>query len=75
VLGLDSAEAVTLPPEIEALAEGRRLARLAKEWQKAMNAPGIKRPRLGSAADTKADRKLSDVPPLSLDRTSPPASS
>ncbi|HET7227371.1 MAG TPA: cysteine--tRNA ligase, partial [Chthoniobacterales bacterium] len=34
VLALDEAETLALPPEIEALAEARRLARLAKNWQK-----------------------------------------
>src|SRR4030095_222351 len=34
VLGLDSAEAVTLPAEIEALAEARRLGGIAKRGKK-----------------------------------------
>src|SRR5947207_6953781 len=34
VLMLDAAETVALPPEVETLAEARRHARLAKEWQK-----------------------------------------
>jgi cysteinyl-tRNA synthetase len=34
VLALDAAETLVLPPEIEALVEARRLARLAKNWQK-----------------------------------------
>src|SRR5438552_6722058 len=34
VLALDAVETVALPSEVEALAEARRLARLAKNWQK-----------------------------------------
>ena len=33
-LALDAVETIVLPPEIETLAEARRLARLAKGWQK-----------------------------------------
>jgi cysteinyl-tRNA synthetase len=33
-LQLDKSEADTIPPEIADLIEARRIARLAKEWQK-----------------------------------------
>ena len=58
VLGLDSAEAVALPPEIEALAEGRRLARLAKEWQKSDELRRELNARGWEVRDTKDGQKI-----------------
>jgi cysteinyl-tRNA synthetase len=58
VLGLDSAEAMTLPPEIEALAEGRRLARLAKEWQKSDELRRELNARGWEVRDTKDGQKI-----------------
>jgi len=58
VLGLDSAEAVALPPEIEALAEGRRLARLAKEWQKSDELRRELNARDWEVRDTKDGQKI-----------------
>jgi cysteinyl-tRNA synthetase len=58
VLRLDSAEAVALPPEIEALAEGRRLARLAKEWQKSDELRRELNARGWEVRDTKDGQKI-----------------
>jgi cysteinyl-tRNA synthetase len=58
VLGLDSAEALALPPEIEALAEGRRLARLAKEWQKSDELRRELNARGWEVRDTKDGQKI-----------------
>ena len=57
-LALDAVETIVLPPEIETLAEARRLARLAKGWQKSdelrreLNARGWK------VRDTKDGQKI-----------------
>ena len=58
VLGLDSAEAVTLPAEIEALAEARRLGRLAKEWQKSDELRRELNARGWEVRDTKDGQKI-----------------
>jgi len=58
VLALDSAEAVALPPEIEALAEARRLARRAKEWQKSDELRRELNARGWEVRDTKDGQKI-----------------
>jgi cysteinyl-tRNA synthetase len=58
VLALNPAEAVTLPPEIEALAEARRLARLAKEWQKSDELRRELNARGWEVRDTKDGQKI-----------------
>ena len=58
VLALDSAVAVALPPEIEALAEARRLARLAKEWQKSDELRRELNARGWEVRDTKDGQKI-----------------
>ena len=49
---------VALPPEIEALAEGRRLARLAKEWQKSDELRRELNARGWEVRDTKDGQKI-----------------
>jgi cysteinyl-tRNA synthetase len=58
VLALDAVETVALPPEIEALAEGRRLARLAKEWQKSDELRRELNARGWEVRDTKDGQKI-----------------
>jgi cysteinyl-tRNA synthetase len=58
VLALDEAETVALPAEIEALAEARRLARLAKEWQKSDELRGELNARGWEVRDTKDGQKI-----------------
>jgi cysteinyl-tRNA synthetase len=58
VLALDSAETVALPPEIEALADARRLARLAKEWQKSDELRRELNARGWEVRDTKDGQKI-----------------
>jgi cysteinyl-tRNA synthetase len=58
VLGLESEEAVTLPAEIEALAEARRLGRLAKEWQKSDELRRELNARGWEVRDTKDGQKI-----------------
>jgi cysteinyl-tRNA synthetase len=58
VLALDTAETVALPPETEALAEARRLARLAKEWQKSDELRRELNARGWEVRDTKDGQKI-----------------
>jgi cysteinyl-tRNA synthetase len=58
VLALDAVEAVALPPEIEALAEARRLARLAKNWQKSDELRRQLNARGWEVRDTKDGQKI-----------------
>jgi len=58
VLGLNAAETVALPPEIEALAEARRLARLAKDWQKSDELRRDLNARGWELRDTKDGQKI-----------------
>ena len=58
VLALDAVETVALSPEIEALAEGRRLARLAKEWQKSDELRRELNARGWEVRDTKDGQKI-----------------
>lgn len=58
VLALDEAETLALPPEIEALAEARRLARLAKNWQKSDELRRDLNARGWEVRDTKDGQKI-----------------
>jgi cysteinyl-tRNA synthetase len=58
VLALDAAETVALPAEIEALAEARRLARLAKNWQKSDELRRDLNARGWEVRDTKDGQKI-----------------
>ena len=58
VLALDAAETLALPPEIEALAEARRLARLAKNWQKSDELRKDLNARGWEVRDTKDGQKI-----------------
>jgi cysteinyl-tRNA synthetase len=58
VLALDVAETVASPPEIEALAEARRLARLAKNWQKSDELRRDLNARGWEVRDTKDGQKI-----------------
>ena len=49
---------MALPPEIEALAEARRLARLAKEWQKSDELRRELNARGWEVRDTKDGQKI-----------------
>ncbi|HKS31122.1 MAG TPA: DALR domain-containing protein, partial [Chthoniobacterales bacterium] len=58
VLALDEAETLASPPEIEALAEARRLARLAKNWQKSDELRRDLNARGWEVRDTKDGQKI-----------------
>src|SRR5438067_1192568 len=58
VLALDEAEMLALPPDIEALAEARRLARLAKNWQKSDELRRDLNARGWEVRDTKDGQKI-----------------
>jgi cysteinyl-tRNA synthetase len=58
VLALDAMETVALPTEIEALAEARGLARLAKDWQKSDELRRDLNARGWEARDTKEGQKI-----------------
>ena len=58
VLALDAVETIALSPEIEALAEDRRLARLAKEWQKSDELRRELNARGWEVRDTKDGQKI-----------------
>jgi cysteinyl-tRNA synthetase len=58
VLALDEAETLASPPEIEALAEARRLARLAKNWQKSDELRKDLNARGWEVRDTKDGQKI-----------------
>ena len=58
VLALDAIETVALPTEIKELAEARRLARLAKDWQKSDELRGELNARGWEARDTKDGQKI-----------------
>jgi cysteinyl-tRNA synthetase len=58
VLALDAAETLALPPEIEALVEARRLARLAKNWQKSDELRTDLNARGWEVRDTKDGQKI-----------------
>jgi cysteinyl-tRNA synthetase len=58
VLALDAAETVALPQEIEALAEARRLARLAKNWQESDELRRELNTRNWEVRDTKDGQKI-----------------
>ena len=58
VLALDAAETLVLPPEIEALVEARRLARLAKNWQKSDELRRDLNARCWEVRDTKDGQKI-----------------
>jgi cysteinyl-tRNA synthetase len=58
VLALDTAETIALPSEIEALAETRRLARLAKNWQKSDELRRDLNARGWEVRDTKDGQKI-----------------
>src|SRR5690242_9531397 len=58
VLALDAAETLALVPEIEALAEARRLARLAKNWQKSDELRKDLNARGWEVRDTKDGQKI-----------------
>jgi cysteinyl-tRNA synthetase len=58
VLALDAVETIALSPEIEALAEARRLARLAKEWQKSDELRRELNARGWEVRDTKDGQKI-----------------
>jgi cysteinyl-tRNA synthetase len=58
VLALDAAETFALPAEIEALAEGRQLARLAKNWQKSDELRKELNARGWEVRDTKDGQKI-----------------
>lgn len=58
VLALDAAETLALPPEIEALVEARRLARLAKNWQKSDELRRDLNARGWEVRDTKDGQKI-----------------
>jgi len=58
VLALDAVAVVVLPPEIEELAEARRLARLAKSWQKSDELRRELNARGWEVRDTKDGQKV-----------------
>jgi cysteinyl-tRNA synthetase len=58
VLALDAVELLALSPEIEALAEARRLARLAKNWQKSDELRRELNARCWEVRDTKDGQKI-----------------
>jgi cysteinyl-tRNA synthetase len=58
VLALDAAETLALPLEIEALVEARRLARLAKNWQKSDELRTDLNARGWEVRDTKDGQKI-----------------
>ena len=58
VLALDAVETVALPSEVEALAEARRLARLAKNWQKSDELRSELNARGWEVRDTKDGQKI-----------------
>lgn len=58
VLALDAAETVTLPTEVAKLAEARRFARLAKDWQKSDELRRELNARGWEARDTKDGQKI-----------------
>jgi cysteinyl-tRNA synthetase len=58
VLALDAVETIVLPPEIETLAEARRLARLAKGWQKSDELRRELNARGWEVRDTKDGQKI-----------------
>ncbi|HKR53961.1 MAG TPA: cysteine--tRNA ligase, partial [Chthoniobacterales bacterium] len=58
LLALDAAETLALPPEIEALVEARRLARLAKNWQKSDELRRDLNARSWEVRDTKDGQKI-----------------
>ena len=57
-LALDAVETIVLPPEIETLAEARRLARLAKGWQKSDELRRELNARGWEVRDTKDGQKI-----------------
>jgi cysteinyl-tRNA synthetase len=58
VLALESTETVALPLEIEELAEARRLARVAKNWQKSDELRRELNARGWEVRDTKDGQKI-----------------
>jgi cysteinyl-tRNA synthetase len=58
VLALEATQTMTLPPEIETLAEGRRLARLANDWQKSDELRRELNARGWEVRDTKDGQKI-----------------
>jgi len=58
VLALDAVESAVLPPEIEELTEARRLARLAKNWQKSDELRKELNARGWDVRDTKDGQKI-----------------
>src|SRR5438067_2881445 len=58
VLALDAVETIALPSEVEALAEARRLARLAKNWQKSDELRSELNARGWEVRDTKDGQKI-----------------
>jgi cysteinyl-tRNA synthetase len=58
VLALEATETRPLPPEIETMAEGRRLARLANDWQKSDELRRELNARGWEVRDTKDGQKI-----------------
>jgi cysteinyl-tRNA synthetase len=58
VLALDATETTALPPEIETLAEARRIARLANDWQKSDELRRDLNARGWEVRDTKDGQKI-----------------